>query len=128
MIKLYFVLFAFFCVYAFPKENNCELAYSTATYALSHAKKALKANNFDHQKYSSSKALASYEKIAEYVTDCKCDTFSEKISETIEDAKKAAVPKDWDRGRYYSKKVYNSTQDLIGLMDECLSAEPEASK
>ncbi|SHJ01828.1 hypothetical protein SAMN04487911_109103 [Arenibacter nanhaiticus] len=128
MIKIYCVLCAFFCTYTLPKKSNCELAYSTATYALMHAKKALKANNFDHQKYASSKALASYEKIVEYLTDCKCDNLSDKVAENIEDAKKASDPVDWDRGRYYSKKVYNSTQDLIGLMDECFSAEPEASK
>ena len=41
----------------------------------------------------------------------------ESVQDIIANAEKAADPADWDRGRYYSKKVFNSTQDLITKLD-----------
>lgn len=47
----------------------------------------------------------------------KCGS-QEKVLDILEDAEKAADPADWDRGRYYSKKVYQGTQDLISELDQ----------
>ena len=99
-------------------KDNCELIYTTASYALNHAKSALKANNFDHQKFYSGKALESYEKILDLLQDSACAELEEKILDILTDAEKAADPADWDRGRYYSKKVFQSTQDLISELDQ----------
>ena len=98
-------------------ENDCSDVYNMATYALSHSKKALKSNNFDHQIYYSGKTLESYKKIAEGMKSCDCKDATEKILDITIYAEKAADPVDWDRGRYYSKKVYLSTQELITTLD-----------
>ncbi|MBT8298550.1 MAG: hypothetical protein KJO52_09465 [Maribacter sp.] len=98
-------------------ENDCSVVYNRATYALSHSKKALKSNNFDHQLYYSGKTLESYKKIADGMKYCDCTDAIEFIEDITNDAEKAADPVDWDRGRYYSKKVYLNTQELITMLD-----------
>ncbi|MCK5442070.1 MAG: hypothetical protein KAJ23_09275 [Maribacter sp.] len=98
-------------------EDHCEVVYNIATYALSHSKKALKANNFEHQLYYSGKTLESYKKITKDLGGCDCQDLNEMVEDILYDAKKAADPVDWDRGRYYSKKVYKSTQELITALD-----------
>src|SRR5690554_4673532 len=117
MKKIYLLLFSLFFSTSSAKDN-CELVYTTASYALNHAKSALKANNFDHQKYYSEKALESYEKILILLQDSACGELEERIQDILTDAEKAADPADWDRGRYYSKKVFQSTQDLISELDQ----------
>lgn len=117
MKKVYLLFFSLlFLSFSSPK-NDCDLVYSTASYALNHAKSALKANNFDHQKYYSGKALESYEKLSNLLEGSQCEGLTENVQDIIADAVKAADPTDWDRGRYYSKKVFNSTQDLITKLD-----------
>lgn len=98
-------------------DDDCSAVYSRATYALSHSKKALKAHNFDHQVYYSGKTLEAYNKIADGMKECDCENATELILDITMDAKKAADPVDWARGRYYSKKVYLNTQELITILD-----------
>ena len=118
MKKIYLLLFSLLMFSVANAKDNCELVYTTASYALNHAKSALKANNFDHQKYYSGKALESYEKILTLLQESACGELEEKIQDILEDAEKAADPADWDRGRYYSKKVFQRTQDLISELDQ----------
>ncbi|MCK0191123.1 hypothetical protein [Arenibacter sp. F20364] len=117
MKKIYLLFFSLLVFSMAEAKDDCETIYSTASYALNHAKSALKANNYDHQKYYSGKALESYEKLFKLLEGSQCEGLSEKVQDIIADALKAADPADWDRGRYYSKKVFNSTQDLISYMD-----------
>lgn len=117
MKKVYLLLFSLFVFSIAQAKDDCELIYSTASYALNHAKSALKANNYEHQKYYSGKALESYEKLSKLLEEGQCEGLSEKVQDIIADAIKAADPADWDRGRYYSKKVFTATQDLISYMD-----------
>ena len=117
MKKVCLLFFSLFIFSVAQAKDDCELIYSTASYALNHAKSALKANNYDHQKYYSGKALESYEKLYKLLEGSQCEGLSEKVQDIISDALKAAEPADWDRGRYYSKKVFTSTQDLISHMD-----------
>ena len=118
MKKIYLLLFSLLIFSTANAKDDCELVYTTASYALNHAKNALKANNFDHQKLYSEKALESYEKILSLLPDSACAELEEKILAILTDAEKAADPADWDRGRYYSKKVFQSTQDLITELDQ----------
>jgi len=117
MKKIYLLFFSLFVFSMAQANDDCELIYSTASYTLNHAKSALKANNYDHQKYYSGKALESCEKLFKLLQGSQCEGLSEKVQDIIADALKAADPADWDRGRYYSKKVFSSTQDLISYMD-----------
>jgi len=116
MTKLYIVLFSLLLNFS-SVDDECDLAYTNASYALSHAKKAFKANNFEHQKYYSEKVLESYEKITKYLENCDCGDLPEKVRDAMDAVENAADPVDWDRGRYYSKKTYESTLDLITELD-----------
>ncbi len=107
-------------------EDDCYMVYNMAAYALSHSKKALKANNFDHQVYYSGKTLESYNKIAAGMENCGCKELTEMIEDITNDAEKAADPIDWARGRYYSKKVYQNTSDLITVLDEWTEANMQS--
>ena len=113
------ILLFLFIVSMVPATNDddCSAVYNRATYALSHSKKALKAHNFDHQVYYSGKTLEAYKKIADSMKECDCKNAAELILDITVDAKKAADPVDWARGRYYSKKVYLNTQELITILD-----------
>ena len=117
MNKLFIILISLLSIMPSNNENDCSVVYNMATYALSHSKKALKSNNFDHQLYYSGKTLESYKKIAGGMKNCDCEDAFEKILDITIYAEKAADPVDWDRGRYYSKKVYLNTQELITVLD-----------
>lgn len=117
MRKFYLLVFCLLTFSVASAKDNCDLVYTTATYALNHAKSALSANNFDHQKYYSGKALESYEKLLALLPESACEDLEEKVLDILDAAERAADPADWDRGRFYSKKVFQSTQDLITELD-----------
>ncbi|MCM4166249.1 hypothetical protein KCTC52924_03174 [Arenibacter antarcticus] len=120
MRQIYLLFFSLILFNTASAKDDCELVYSTASYALNHAKSALKANNFEHQVYYSEKALESYEKLLKLVKGNTCTNLSEKIENILVDAEKAANPADWDRGRFYSKTVFNSTIELLTELDQQL--------
>ena len=125
MNKLFIILISVLSFIPSNTENDCSVVYNMATYALSHSKKALKSNNFDHQLYYSGKTLESYKKIAVGMKNCDCKNATELIIDITIDAEKAADPVDWDRGRYYSKKVYLNTQELITVLDMWTVSNPQ---
>ncbi len=107
----------------FNDSVDWEAVYSKASYSLSHSKKALSSNNFDHQKYYSEKVLDSYEILYSHLEKCDCQDLKYKVEDIIKDANKAIDPDTWEIGRYYSKKVYLQTQDLITTLDQRASEE-----
>ncbi len=117
MQKIYLLFFSLLFFSMTMAQDGCDQIYATASYALNHSKRALKANNYDHQRYYAGKALDSYDKILALLEGSKCESLTEQVQDIIADAVKASDPVDWDRGRYYSKKVFNSTQELISLLD-----------
>ena len=124
MNKLFIIIISVLSFMPSNNENDCSFVYNMATYAMSHSKKALKSNNFDHQIYYSGKTLESYKKIAGGMKNCDCKNATELIMDITNDAEKAADPVDWDRGRYYSKKVYLNTQELITVLDMWTASNP----
>lgn len=122
MNKLILIFVSLLSLLTIKTENDCSEVYNRASYALSHSRKALKSNNFDHQVHYSGKTLESYNKIAESMANCDCKDAVQLIEDITNDAEKAADPVDWDRGRYYSKKVYLNTQELITMLDLWTSA------
>lgn len=115
------VLFAILLSYSFLSAN-CDTAYSNATYALSHTKKGLKADNFDHQKYYAERALEAFNKTKEEIEKCGCTDALNSILDGIEDLESAIDPDDWDKGRYYTKGAYAKVQEAITAMDICSGA------
>jgi hypothetical protein len=123
MIKLLFALATTLFLFNDSQKIEWDATYTQATYALNHTKKALKSNNFDHQRHYSEKALEAYDKINNYLEACSDDELKLKIKNSINDLEHAVDAPDWDRGRFYSKRVYQNTQDLITTLD--IRAEEE---
>lgn len=121
-----FTLFIAFLITTFAVKANCTNAYSSASYALSHAKKAMSSNNFDHQRYYAERALTAFEKTQSLTEDCGCEASSESIFNGIDNLTKAIDPKDWEMGRYYTKKAVANAQDLLVALDLCTSGERTA--
>lgn len=100
-------------------NSNCTNAYSSAGYSLSHTKKALNADNFDHQQYYAGRALEAFEKTKDLVADCGCDSSLVPILKGIENLEKAIDPNDWELGRYYTKRALKNAYSLQESLDIC---------
>lgn len=120
------LLLSFSFLFLMANAVDWDIIYSQAAYSLSHAKKALDSNNFEHQKQYSAKVLHSYNALYSQLDECDCQDFKYRIEDIIADANKAIDPDTWEIGRYYSKKVYLQTQDLLTELDQ--RAAEEAKK
>ena len=96
---------------------KCDNTYTSASYALNHAKKSISAKNFDHQKYYAYKALEALEKAKQLIETCGCDKAVDPMLDGLENLEKASDPKDFEMGRYYTKKAFGDIQDLINQLD-----------
>jgi len=112
----FLLLFVFMSATLFA-STKCDNTYSSASYALNHAKKSFSSKNFDHQKYYAYKALEALEKVKNQITVCGCDKAMDPILDGIENLEKASDPKDFKMGRYYTKKAFGDIQDLINQLD-----------
>ncbi|QWX85326.1 hypothetical protein H0I23_06715 [Cellulophaga sp. HaHaR_3_176] len=117
MAKLAIIFCILFSFQFTNTEPEWDMIYTKATYALNHTKKALSSNNFDHQKYYSEKALDAYTDISYYIKNYDDEEMKLKIKNTISDLEHAVDAPDWDRGRFYSKRIYKNTQDFITELD-----------
>jgi hypothetical protein len=96
---------------------KCDNTYTSASYALNHAKKSISSKNLDHQKYYAYKALEALEKARKLIEICGCDKAVDPILDGIENLEKASDPKDFEMGRYYTKKAFGDIQNLINQLD-----------
>ncbi|MFI8603967.1 hypothetical protein ACIGCP_05880 [Cellulophaga baltica] len=117
MTKLFIIFSIFYSFLATSNDTEWDIIYTKASYALNHTKKALGSNNFDHQRYYSEKALEAYLDISEHLETSNDDELKLKIEHTISDLEHAVDAPDWDRGRFYSKRVHANTQELITELD-----------
>ncbi len=106
---------------------QCSSAYSQATYALSHTKKSLSSDNFDHQKYYADRALEALEKTKSLVETCGCSEAVPPILDGLDNLKQATDPVDWEAGRFYSQHAYEHLQFLMSKLDICTSGGVSAS-
>ncbi|XLS28102.1 hypothetical protein ACJD0Z_12930 [Flavobacteriaceae bacterium M23B6Z8] len=107
------------CFSANAFQSDCDNAHSSASYAIFHTNKSLKADNFDHQRYYAERAIEALEKTQGFVENCGCEQAKINIDLGLESLKKGADPDDWDKGRYYTKKAYAEVQNLIGAIEVC---------
>ncbi|GGG43856.1 hypothetical protein GCM10011414_11880 [Croceivirga lutea] len=101
--------------------DACEKLYNNTTYALAHAKKALKVTGFDHQVYYSERSLAMFENVENEIADCGCLVAEEKSYQAKENLKKAVDPQDWKAGRFYTQKALSEIDELLLALDNCSS-------
>ena len=105
---------------------NCENAYASAGYGLSHAKKSMEANNFEHQQYYAERALQAFEKAKAQNENCGCDGIADPIYNGIENLKTALSQDKWENGRYYTKKALANAEQVLNNLDLCtLGQQPE---
>jgi hypothetical protein len=118
------LLFIVCLLFQISVSANCTNAYASASYSLSHTKKSLSANNFEHQQYSASRALEAFEKAKELVATCGCDSSMNTILDGIKNLEDSLEASDWDMGRYYAKRAFGNAQDLLDRLDICSSSDP----
>lgn len=126
MKNLHLLLISIF-FYSFQASADCTNAYSSATYALAHTKKSLKADNFDHQKYYADRALEAFEKTQKLVSACGCEDAKLPIISAIDNLKNATDPADWEAGRFYVKKALEQADQVIASLDICTSSSVSVS-
>ncbi|WP_224484645.1 hypothetical protein [Robertkochia aurantiaca] len=118
-MKISTILLLIGCLFQQGIFANCTAAYSSATYALSHTKRSMESDNFDHQKYYAGRAIEAFEKTRDLVTACGCDDALVPIQEGLINLNNAVDPADWDTGRFYVKKALAEARSLINIMDIC---------
>ncbi|PKB43408.1 hypothetical protein AX016_1602 [Cellulophaga sp. RHA19] len=119
MLKSTFVLISLVITTSFTSTttSNCDNAYSASSYALNYAKKSLKADNFDHQKFYANKAFIALEKTKKLMKECDCADAKNSVLSGLENIDKAATPKDWDLGRHYAKLALLDVENTITALD-----------
>ena len=99
--------------------SNCNNAYASAGYSLSHAKKSMSANNFQHQQYYAERALTAFEKARTQNESCGCEGAIDPILDGIENLETALNQTEWDMGRFYTKKALENAEQLLNNLDVC---------
>jgi len=121
------LLFIVCLLFQISVSANCVNAYAAASYSLSHTKKSLNANNFEHQQYSASRALEAFEKTKALLTACGCESPMNAAVDGIDNLENSLEASDWDMGRYYAKRAFGNAQDLLDRLDICSSNDPAES-
>ncbi len=102
---------------------NCTNAYASAGYTLSHAKKSMEANNFEHQQYYAERALSALEKTRDENETCGCPGAIDPILDGIENLNASLSQEKWDDARYYTKKAIEDAQKVLYSLDMCAQGE-----
>ncbi|NNF19909.1 MAG: hypothetical protein HKN61_09020 [Flavobacteriaceae bacterium] len=115
-----YLLLSFSCLFtcAFV-QAQCTDVYASATYGMSHSKRALKADNADHQAYYAERALKALKKSQELNKACGCTNAEDPTYNGIDNLLKASDPKDWDMGRYYTQRAIAEIEQLLTALDHC---------
>ncbi len=122
-MKNYLALLTFSLI-SFGIQANCDNAYAAAGYSLSHAKKSMSANNFEHQLYYAERALLAFEKAQIQIESCGCEASLNIILDGIENLKTALNQTKWDMGRFYTNKALENAHALLNSIDVCTTKEP----
>lgn len=118
-----FLAFLAFTLISLGIQANCTNAYASAGYSLSHAKKSMSANNFEHQQYYAERALMAFEKAQTQIEGCGCQASMNPILDGIENLETALSQTEWDMGRFYTKKAIENAQELLNSLDICTTSE-----
>lgn len=119
-MKKTILFFLFVCIVQYTNAQ-CSSAYSQATYALTHTKKSLSSNNFDHQRYYADRALEALNKAKSLVESCGCSDAVSPIIDGLDNLQQATDPADWEAGRFYAQHAYEHLQTLMTKLDICTS-------
>lgn len=101
---------------------DCLDAHSSASYALMHTKRALKSDNFDHQRYYAERAVDAFEKTQQKMQGCDCAEAGKAIEEALIDLKKAVDPVDWKTGNFFTKKALEDAEAMMNALEICTSS------
>lgn len=101
---------------------QCTTAYSAASYALAHTKRALKADNFDHQMLYAQRGVEAMEKAKGLIEDCGCQGALNQLVLGQDNLSKAIEPADWEAGRYYTQIALAHVKSMMGELDLCTTS------
>ena len=105
-------------------SEDCGTAYQDATYALEHTEKALQANNLEHLKQYSRRALEAIEKVYNDTEKCGCTEANNSSYDVLEHLEKSLEKDKFEVSRYYVKSALSSTKSILISLDLCNEPDP----
>ncbi|WP_224490861.1 hypothetical protein [Robertkochia flava] len=118
-MRKFTLLFTLLIASAVAVSAQCTSAYSAASYALAHTKRALNADNFDHQMLYADRGVEAMEKARVLIEDCGCQPALNEMTQGLDNLVKATDPADWEAGRYYTKIAFEHAKAVMGALDQC---------
>ena len=124
MKKITMLVFLLSLVVSARASDQCGTAYQDATYALEHTEKALQANNIEHLKQYSRRAIEAMEKVYMDTEKCACTEANNSSYDVLEYLKKSLVKEKFEVSRYYVKSALTSTKAILISLDLCNEPDP----
>lgn len=112
----------FLLAFIYAGSAQCTSAYSAASYALAHTKRAFNADNFDHQMLYADRGVEAMEKAKVLIEDCGCQEALTQMVQGMDNLTKAVEPVDWEAGRYYTKIALAHVKSVMGELDRCTAS------
>lgn len=99
--------------------ENCDDAYSSATYAFQHIKKSLGWNNIQSQRQYANKAITAMEKVYTITKSCGCKDANNKSFDVLEKLKKSLEQDTFETSRYQISKANIDAKEVLAFLDSC---------
>ncbi|MBX2828000.1 MAG: hypothetical protein KTR22_07545 [Flavobacteriaceae bacterium] len=100
-------------------SSDCETAYNGAASGYQHLKKSMKANNLDHVRLYTERAISSLEETEATLKSCGCKEAEEAAFNTLEHLNKAMEKDTFERSRYHVSKAKVNAQLILTSLDVC---------
>lgn len=118
-MRKFTLLLTFFFALTFGAFAQCTTAYSSASYALAHTKRAFSADNFDHQMLYADRGVEAMVKAKVLIEECGCQPALNELVQALDNLEKATDPADWEAGRYFTKIALEHMKTVMGELDRC---------
>lgn len=100
-------------------STPCLDLQASAGYAVSYAKRSLKADNFDHLQYYAERSRQALESVAENLEGCGCPDAVDPLLDAQEDLHRAMDAQKWEKGRFFSQRALEHSRDMMGAVEHC---------
>lgn len=112
-----FVIALFLCIPI--KAENCDDAYSSATYAFQHIETSLGWNNIQSQRQYANKAIEAMKKVQAITKNCGCIDAYNKSYDALEKLEKSLLQDTFETSRYQISKANLDAKNVLIFLDSC---------
>lgn len=116
---MFLYLYLLLTIWNTSPSTPCLDLQASAGYAVTYAKRSLKADNFDHQQYYAERSMQALETVAENLDGCACPDAVDPLLDAQEDLNRALEAQKWEQGRFYSQRALEHNREMIGALDHC---------